>query len=416
MDVHACSFVRIAVQEPGRVNDGEVFALDQGGKLHLTLAELAAMLCQLQRAELDGVSVEHAASDKDVEVAVRICREVENAKYVHVHPDIKQEHVTLAETSAAHALADGGCSPFALQGQMLQGFEQSATELLNQGPVGLDGEVLASRQQQSVAAATANAIGAASAALLVFAFMLRMRLSAAAGQHLLRVDMVSQVLLLCGIGATFTNFHMDPAGAVTWAFALGDAVERGTLLAVWLFLHPRVLTEKALLLQLLKALKSVFDAWAMTPRAAGDHLRKFVTALDPTLSMADARSLAAVLQWLVQGGKEQPNIQLTPALMRTIASRMPENCVWVVEQFVGTAVRVPCGFMHYVWNVSACLKVAMEVLPAGSIVRCVDMQQQIRMYIDHGTKPYINACDEAVKALVNYCKWKRQQAGAAGSS
>lgn len=79
-------------------------------------------------------------------------------------------------------------------------------------------------------------------------------------------------------------------------------------------------------------------------------------------------------------------------------------CVWLIRQTAGTAVRVPPGFLHWVFNAFDCFKVASEVLCAESAPRCVAMQQQLRMHFSHSQASYLAAGHRAAKALIAYAQ------------
>jgi hypothetical protein len=79
-------------------------------------------------------------------------------------------------------------------------------------------------------------------------------------------------LLLLGAADTHTSFHIDPAAAITYAFAVG-AYNAGLRLAVWLFFSPRLFQDAGLLCDLLDALREVWgdahmDTWKGLTRCA----------------------------------------------------------------------------------------------------------------------------------------------------
>lgn len=118
------------------------------------------------------------------------------------------------------------------------------------------------KQQQLVQTAceqTGVAAGCTTAdvavALHVFASILQLRMQVC--ELPLEAAIGTQVLLLTGGKGTCTHGHIDPAGAVTWAWGLGpEPLVEAQVLAYWLFVSPTVFQDLALLVVLLQALRA----------------------------------------------------------------------------------------------------------------------------------------------------------------
>jgi hypothetical protein len=67
-------------------------------------------------------------------------------------------------------------------------------------------------------------------------------------------------------------------------------------------------------------------------------------------------------------------VELDAAGMTAVAHELGEHAR-VVEQQAGRGVWVPPGWLHWVYNIQSCFKVAFEVCPISHVAACCHMQQ-----------------------------------------
>jgi hypothetical protein len=289
---------------------------------------------------------------------------------------------TAAQAAAAHALHNVSCKP------------QPKGHKLQKGP-----------GWQEACKGAGCTIADTAAALRVFAWILRVRMRAQ-GALPLEAAVGSQLLLLMGKAGTRTQGHVDPAGAVTWAFGLGGEADEQLVLANWLFVHPRVFKEPVLLCTLLGALVEAGAPTLSKPKGGAAALTLLRGPAGAGLTQGERKQLAGMLSSLLEGCVKLTTEQMhtVKAVCRRQAAAAEEPFVWLIPQTAGTAVRVPPGYLHWVDNVADCFKVATEVLCAESAPRCVAMQQQLRMHFKHNQRSYLAAGHQAAKALIAHAQ------------
>lgn len=82
-----------------------------------------------------------------------------------------------------------------------------------------------------------------------------------------------------------------------------------------------------------------------------------------------------------------PPLRLDPAQSHKLAARLGPEAVRLVVQHAGERVHVPAGWVHCVFNVRPCIKVAWDKLEASNLVRYVSAQQRIGAMYTCGTNP-----------------------------
>jgi hypothetical protein len=168
----------------------------------------------------------------------------------------------------------------------------------------------------------------------------------------------STLIMLGGVG-TGTGFHLDWTQASNVAFSVGAAaVAAGTVLAVWVFINPRLVAEA--------------DAWVKQhvlttkrKRVDGGYVDEHVAKWpEGFASPADNRvhlkgdDLQRFLTYMCQLGVD----------------RGINNPVVEVKQCPGQLVRVPAGWPHQVTNVSPNVKVAWDYYDPSNMHKYVQLQ------------------------------------------
>jgi hypothetical protein len=210
--------------------------------------------------------------------------------------------------------------------------------------------------RQQAAAVTAAGQQQQAAALQVLATGLRLRFAKAAGcDDMLQNSIVPMWLLLIGLHAgTNSKSHIDPAGALTYAFAVvedgvtAEQVEQlqQQVLARWLFVSPAVFTSLRHLWQLLWLLRH-----QLPPPGRSAQQRKSVAAASQAWSVAE---LQQEMKKAVAGrpsdgltGDEQMQLEqllkgwpLTAEQMQQVAAFMGAEHTELVDQRPGRGVDV----------------------------------------------------------------------------
>jgi len=262
--------------------------------------------------------------------------------------------------------------------------------------------------------------------------------------NLLSLKVMRLSLLLAGGAGTCTRGHVDPAAATTFAYALLEDNSLATavqcavqeVLASWLFIHPVVFDNVQLLRKLLWLLQYQRDcADAVAEREAALHAAKAALANArgrgvvaakqqheaAVLALQDARGnceLRCVLEQLAEhvlsgdealSYAEQSILQqlftrweLTPAAMAQVEAVMGEELAFVIEQHAGEGVDVRAGWMHFVYNQQACVKIAMEVLRQDDVAAVVRMQRRVRCAMADLPDDYIEVMQAVVAELLQW--------------
>ena len=264
---------------------------------------------------------------------------------------------------------------------------------------------------------------------------LAVRFSQHAGQPLPH-SLIKAGLLLIGGQGTGTHGHLDPAAALTVAYALlpsDQQCQQEAVLAAWLFVSPVVFTRLPLLLKLLalqQLLLSERDVAAAAQQAASAEDDK--TRAGPAARRAAQQAQAAAAakrayhqqQYaaLVQQQQQQPGgaaateslssdeqaslqvllqgYKLTPAEMGMIEKEMGKEYAVVLEQRAGVGVSVPVGWLHWVVNVRPCIKVAWELARPQHIAGAVQMHRHVRCKMAGLPLDYMALAATAVKELL----------------
>ncbi len=82
-----------------------------------------------------------------------------------------------------------------------------------------------------------------------------------------------------------------------------------------------------------------------------------------------------------------PNLRLTPSQSHTLAEQLGPHAVRIIPQHAGQRVYVPAGWVHCVYNMRPCVKIAWDKLEAGNLVRYVGTQQYIVSLYSRATNP-----------------------------
>jgi hypothetical protein len=296
--------------------------------------------------------------------------------------------------------------------------------------------------EAAAAAAEAAGDGPKAAACTFMAAVLKIRTSASSGDVAVH-DILTQVLLLLGAEGTGTRGHLDPAAALTYAFGLtkpgGQGFNASTPLATWFFVSPEVFTSLPLLRQLLWVLQHLLLARTVT--AAQQQLAAVTEAAesskplrskdpakavqDTEQKLAEAQASLAVFderwqqlkqQWEQEGqapaaadeltGEEQrwlatllENSTLNPQEISAVQQELGERHALVLQQRAGQGVSVPVGWMHWVFNMAPCLKIAWEVVRPQHMALAVQMQQRLRCKAHGLANDYLGLVPHAVREL-----------------
>lgn len=82
-----------------------------------------------------------------------------------------------------------------------------------------------------------------------------------------------------------------------------------------------------------------------------------------------------------------PPVRLDPVQSHALAERVGPEAVRLVVQHAGERVQVPAGWVHCVFNVRPCIKIAWDKLESSNLVRYVSAQQRIGAMYTCGTNP-----------------------------
>jgi hypothetical protein len=325
-----------------------------GSKLWMTHSELQALLAQLDQTDLlKAVSSRVGESNikKLKNLPVDLVKQLNRRKTLYISCSLQDGYDKQHGVQAAERDAEQREEEAAIQ--------QATSGWLPSNSTRLAAQVAQQHEQvlrQQAAAALAAGQQEEAAALQVLATGLRLRFAKAAGcNDMLHNNIVGMSLLLIGLHAgTNSRSHIDPAGALTYAFAVvadgttAQQVEQlqQQVLARWLFVSPAVFTS----LQQLRQLLWLLRYQQPPPRWPAQRRRSFAAAIK-ALAVTE---LQQEMQKAVAGrpsdcltSDEQTQLEqllqgwpLTAVQMQQVAAFMGVEHTVLVDQLAGCGVDV----------------------------------------------------------------------------
>jgi hypothetical protein len=326
-----------------------------GSKLWITHSELQALFAQLDQTDLREAVSSRVGSSKVQQLKnlpADLVQQLKSRKTLYISCSLqdgydKQHGVQAADRDAVKSVEEAA-SKRAVSGWVPSCSTRLSAQIAQQHEQAL---------RQQAAAALAAGKQQQAAALQVLATGLRLRFAKAAGcDDMLQNSIVPMSLLLIGLHAgTNSKSHIDPAGALTYAFAVvedGATAEQlqqlqQQVLARWLFVSPAVFTSLRHLRQLLWLLRHQLPP----PGRSMQRSRKSAAAASQAWSVAE---LQQEMQKAVAGrpcdcftGDEQMQLEqllkgwpLTAEQMQQVAAFMGAEHAELVDQRPGRGVDV----------------------------------------------------------------------------
>lgn len=171
----------------------------------------------------------------------------------------------------------------------------------------------------------------------------------------------STLVILGGVG-TGTGFHLDWTEAYNIAFSVGAAVAADSVLAVWTFINPLLISSA--------------DRW----------IKENLTGLGVPRPKKKARGEQQQSKWLLGfAGSPDNRVHLKGPLldrfleaMQKLGSEMGvDNPIVQLQQKAGEMVYVPTGWIHQVVNLSPNVKVAWDYYSPDNFHKYAQLQYRI---------------------------------------